>query len=83
MLVSRPNLAVAICTFTVGLLSHYVADLGREHRDSVQVIMQYLQGTTDRCMSSGSRHDNAADSMFDHLRVEPFAQDHREPMGVG
>ena len=42
MLVSRSDLAVAISTFIVGLLSHYVADPSREHRDLVQVIMQYL-----------------------------------------
>ena len=35
MLVSRLNLVVAIGTFTMGILSHYVADLGREHRDLV------------------------------------------------
>ena len=60
-----------------------MAHLGREHRDSIQVIMQYLQGTTDRCMSSGSRHNSVADSIFDRLHVDPFAQDHREPMGIG
>ena len=48
MVATRPDIA-----FAVGVVSRFMADLGRKHWDAVKGILHYLSGTADKCVCFG------------------------------
>ncbi|MCO5588830.1 hypothetical protein L7F22_042790 [Adiantum nelumboides] len=48
MVATRPDIAHA-----VGVVSRFMADLGRLHWDAVKSIMRYLKGTKNKCLCYG------------------------------
>lgn len=48
MVATRPDIA-----FAVGVVSRFMADLGRKHWDAVKGILHYLSGIEDKCLCFG------------------------------
>ena len=48
MVATRPDIA-----FAVGVVSRFMADLGRKHSDAIKGILRYLSGMVNKCLRFG------------------------------
>ena len=76
LLVSRPELAAAVVSFVVGVVSRSVADIGIMHCGALQVLTTYLHEVHVR--SSKIVH-----SEWSLERIQVHARTWSEPVGVG
>ena len=77
LLVSRPELVIAVGAFAVGVVSHAVTDTGIDHLGALQVITRYLH-EVHVCSSSDAAH---VSWLLEHIQVH--ARLWSEPVGVG
>lgn len=86
MLISRPDIAIAVGAFAIAVISLSVTDAGIVHGGAMQVLCRYLQ---DVCGTFGSVWTyTGAKSLADTSTGLPHreqldAHDHRHPVGVG
>ena len=52
MIYTRPDIA-----YVVSMVSHYMANLGKEHSKEVEWVLRYLSGTRDYCLCFGISRD--------------------------
>ena len=77
MLISRPEIAVAVGAFAVSVVSLSVTDSGIVHGGAMQVLCTYLQ---DVCGTSGS----TSGGVWTYTGAgQPDAHGHRPSVGIG
>ena len=76
LLVLRHDIAVAVITFAVGVVSSLMTDIGIGHGGVLQILTRYLQG-----VRAGSRVDMHVLLSLERLQLHAYS--FSQPVGVG